>query len=197
MRVPYHELALAPTDGGCERDEHGRLRPRSDGVVLGRKFCCGCGRWRHVCDFSPLRRGKTRGRCRACMRTLARREYAAQSRERYLRQLEYQRIWHEAKRREAGIPERRCNRRTVVDRVEAVYLPREPLASMLQRRLSDVPWIAHIAGISERSILRLRTGESRHVRLDLADRLALALGYSLWELYGDQPLWRHTPGGGT
>jgi hypothetical protein len=97
MREAYWELHV-----------RGGTAPRSP-VVLGRKHCAGCGRWRHVCDFGVIR-GRFRARCRACHRA-------------------YMRLW-----------------------------------------------------------TANRVGESRHVRLDIADRLALAVGTHLWDLYGDAPL---------
>ncbi len=156
-------------------------------VELGRKFCAGCGRWRHACDFAA-HRGRPRSRCRACQRAYQRAWRAQMTPEQRDRNREYFRIWEEAKRRERGIAPRRFHRRrNVTDRIEFVGLPPEPLVDTIARRgLTDVELAAE-AQVTPRSIYRLRTGQSRHVRIDLADKLAVALGVPLAVLYGDQP----------
>jgi hypothetical protein len=43
-------------------------------VILGRKHCSRCGRWRHICDFACVRREpfKLQAQCRACARQVLR-----------------------------------------------------------------------------------------------------------------------------
>ena len=82
-------------------------------------------------------------------------------------------------------------RKSVVDRPERVYLPHEPLGSMLDSLTDEtLQDIVRRTGIGDRQLRRIITGESRHVRLDLADKLALALGTHLYDLYGDTPTLR-------
>lgn len=101
---------------------------------------------------------------------------------------ENDRIYREAKRREAGRPARRFkHRRTVIDQIEYAFLESAHLLDEVRRAdLSDLE-LARIADVPPRSIYRLRIGESRYVRLDLADKLAHALGIPLALIYGDAP----------
>lgn len=95
---------------------------------------------------------------------------------------EYQRIWCEAKRREAGIQPRVFKRPTVIDKVERVTLPREPLLYLLADWLEDGNTILDLeaaSGVSEKTIRRLISGESEGARIDIADKLAMALGSHL------------------
>ena len=193
MRVPYWELGLI-SSRGLERDSRGRLLPRTDDIVCGRKFCAGCGHWRHVCDFGYIRGRRLRGRCRACWRAQHREESLNYSEEQLERAREYQRFWHDAKRRAAGIPPRNFrNRRSIIDRPEYVMLDPAPLLAemahfyraQLNNGHPDYSWeaLAITAGVPARSLYRLRTGESRHVRVDLADRIAVAIGIPLSLIY--------------
>lgn len=155
--------------------------PREGVVVLGRKFCAGCGHWRHVADFGEYR-GGPRARCRACTRIYQRNWHANATPEQRARINEYHRIWYEAKQREAG-GQRQFYRRSVVDQVERVLLEPGPLLSEVERSgLTDLELQA-LSGISARAIYRLRTGGSRHIRLDVADKLAVGLGVPLALLY--------------
>lgn len=114
---------------------------------------------------------------------------------------ERQRFNAEGKRRQEGIPQRQFkNRKTVIDRGERIFLPREPLLREIDfwlqlhlpewRRDEDrtVENLASLAGTSARQVYRLQVGESRHVQLDLADRLAMAMGIPLVLLYEDEEM---------
>ena len=164
---------------------------RSNPVVLGRKFCASCGRWRLALDFSPMGRkgSKLSPYCRVCVARRHREQYRApHSPEWWEQRREYQRIYQQTKRREAGIPERVWNRATVVDRLEYRFLPIGPLVAEIERHPDSYSVIARRAGTTERSVRRLVTGESAHVRLDLADRICFAMGTWLALVYGDTPL---------
>jgi hypothetical protein len=173
MREAYWELHV-----------RGGTAPRSP-VVLGRKHCAGCGRWRHVCDFGVIR-GRFRARCRACHRAYMRLWTANRTPEQREARREYERFLTEGKRRQAGIPVTRRKLPSVVDRPEYVFLEPGPLLGAI-KGWEDLD-LAKVTGIPARTIFRYRVGESRHVRLDIADRLALAVGTHLWDLYGDAPL---------
>jgi hypothetical protein len=74
-------------------------------IVCGRKFCRRCGRWRHIVDFSPHSRGPKlhlSARCQTCVRIGMRERTPEQVEKRR----EYERIYLERRRREAGVPER-------------------------------------------------------------------------------------------
>jgi hypothetical protein len=196
MRPPYRE------PWSRVRDKDGAFLPGPDPVVCGRKFCTGCGRWRLLIDFGPLyTRDAIRACCAACRRTEVRRALAERTLEQRELRREYDRIWHEARRRMAGVPERVYNRRTVIDRVERVFLDSAPLLREVERFYdrqraldgNDNPgngylhysWedLAGAADVTARTLHRLRTGESRHVRLDVADRIAVAIGTPLALIY--------------
>lgn len=162
-RAPYWELHKRL--GACE-------------IVCGRKFCSRCGRWRLLSDFPHSRvRGVPLPNCATCQR-LARaysHRHATEAQRENIR--ERQRIYYEGKRREAGIPETTAKRRRVVDRAERIMLPVEPLLTELARyRDGELTELATRAGVSERALYRYRYGESRRVRIDVADRLAVAMG---------------------
>lgn len=162
-----------------------------DPVQCGRKFCSGCGRWRQVVDFGQIR-GRFRARCRLCFRMEQRGWWANMTPEQRERSREYQRIWHEVKRREAGVPVRQSRRRSVIDQIERVLLEAAPLLAEVEdywhrQRLygdPDYDWntLAAAAGVSERGLFRLRK-ENRFVRLDFADKLAVAIGVPLSLIY--------------
>lgn len=176
MRRPYWEL----------NQRGGAVGPRSP-VVCGRKHCAGCGRWRHVCDFRE-HRGCPRPRCRVCQAAYSRAWRQRLTPEQRARINEYHRFWSEAQRRRQGIQPRNFrHRRTVIDRVESVGLPPGPLRAVITwTGLPDID-IGAAAGVPPRSVYRVRMGESRHVRLDIADKLALALGIPLEQLYAGVP----------
>jgi transcriptional regulator with XRE-family HTH domain len=162
----------------------------SSPIVLGRKFCPSCGRWRPVHDFklAPRRANGFYPYCypcdRACHRAVRERRLKDPVRAELHR--EYNRIWSEAKRRRRGARARA--RPTVVDRAEYVFLPREPLIAQINGYNAEE--VARRTGVPARSVLRILSGESRAVRLDLADKIAIGLGVSLFEIYGDRPLLR-------
>lgn len=156
-------------------------------VVCGRKFCAGCGRWRHVCDFP---RNASKGykvalaRCRACV-NITRKWY-----DRHLtpEQVENRRERHRIyyTRRDGAGPGN--GHASVIDKIEYVYLPAGPLRTALGDTRLDQSEVARRVGISDRALARYHTGESAHIRLDIADRLALVLGFHLFDLYGDTPI---------
>ena len=184
MRPPYSKLHITG--------------PGHNPIVLGRKFCAGCGRWRQIGDFERMPRG-LRARCRVCQRTYQRELYRDRSPERAEAKREYRRFWQEAQRRRNGTPARAFRHRsTVVDRVERVFLEAKPLLEAmdafetrelrsLRVRESGKPdvWerLALEAGLDSRALRRLRSGESRRVQLDVADKLAVALDIPLSLLY--------------
>lgn len=139
-------------------------------------------------------KGRLRTWCRTCTR-LQNKIYVAKRDEAQVERLrEYQRIWHEARRRSAGIEPRnfdyssgnRRRRVTAIDRVERILLPPEPLLHSLSRFFHLGGTLAELSlasGVPERTIYRLVSGEGRHVRLDVADQLAIALGEHLTLLY--------------
>lgn len=167
----------------------GRSQPNP--IVCGHRFCAICGRWRHVCDFSPNDRNTRSGLnsyCRACVCIKHRERRARRTEEQLKLDREYQRIWCEAKRREAGIQPRVLKRPTVIDQVERILLPREPLLYALAGYLEDGNTILDLereSGIPGKTIRRLITGESERARIDVADKLAMAFGLHLSLLYPD------------
>jgi hypothetical protein len=163
------------TSGGRKRDL----------IVCGRKYCTGCGRWRLLVDFGR-QRGRFRSRCRTCHNASERERHLALSDEQRERWREYQRIWHEAKRREAGVPERDYDKRSPVDVPERVFLERAPLIAELRLRNGEYRMIAQRSGVPARTITRLLNDGGRFVRLDVADKLAVALGVPLAVVYGGE-----------
>ena len=172
-RPPYWELRLHPTHSAAQE------------IVLGRKFCTGCGRWRLLLDFLPYRRnGRPMARCEGCQNAARRYLWHNMPPEQRVLVREYWRIYRDAKRRERGAQARVYkNRETVVDRPEYVFLSLPPIVGELERLNGDLGMIAKRAGVPERTILRLRTGESQRVRIDVADKLAVAMGIPLELLY--------------
>lgn len=168
-------------------------------IVCGRRFCGSCGRWRHVCDFHFTRvHGFPRldAYCRACRRVRKRRDHANLSPEQRQLVRERGRFNAERKRRQEGVPQRQFkNRQTVIDRAERVFLATGPILEEIDRWLMlhlpewrrdedrSVENLARLAGMSARGIYRLQTGESEHVRLDVADKLARALDIPLALIY--------------
>ena len=156
-------------------------------VVCGRKFCCYCGRWRHVCDFRPCHRNTRSGLnslCETCQRVKSREQRARATAKQREKRREYQRLWHYMRRREAGVPERAYqNRHTVVDRPEALFLPLAPLLTVLVAQEVEWETLARRAGVPSRTMWRMRNGVGSYVRLDVADKLATALGWPLEVIY--------------
>ena len=174
MRPPYRRIGA------------GNRNP----VICGRKFCAHCGRWRPQCDFVSLH-NRPRGICQACLRIHQRQQYRQRTPEQIAARREYERIWREGERRRLGVtPRSYRNRTTVVDRPEYVYLVAAPLVAELRWYgvNGDVTGEGYLAlarrsGVSARRIWGLRNGESRRVRIDVADKLAVALGLPLSTLY--------------
>jgi predicted Fe-S protein YdhL (DUF1289 family) len=173
LRPPYWELRL-----------HGAHNVAGE-VALGRKFCSGCGRWRHLVDFMPyVRNGRPMARCLGCQRAAKVWHWHNMPREQREAIYEYVRIYRNAKRHEIGRKPREFKSRpTIVDRPEYVFLSLDPIVDELDRLNGDLGMIAKRAGVPERTILRLRTGESHRVRIDVADKLAVAMGIPLELLY--------------
>jgi hypothetical protein len=165
-------------------------------VVLGRRFCSGCGRWRHVCDFG-WQGNRYRSRCAGCHRRTAREAGRNRTPEQRERRREYDRFYTDAKRRRSAKPVRNFHNRQprAVDRADRVFLELAPLVALLREyeavHLRDNPFgangsfkqLAAKSGVSERTINRYLTGESRHVALNQADRITHALGIPLAALY--------------
>jgi hypothetical protein len=184
-----------------------RIRDPATGFIVGgteptecgRRFCIGCGRWRPLVDFEWVERRGWRGwraRCCACRRIEERARYANRSLQERERRREYERIYLEVQRRQQGIPPRTYhNHTTVVDHIERVFLAREPLATCLRTYLAATfpgksveggglrGLASRYPGLHERTMDRILTGESKHVRLDVADRIAVAIGVPLAVMY--------------
>lgn len=167
-------------------------------VVCGRRFCGSCGRWRHVVDFHPVRhqgRYRLASYCDHCRRVRSSVDYTKlNERQRELRR-ENTRIRAEALRRRAGVPPRQFkNRRTVLDEkaYERVFLDREPLVREMRAyfavhryelraitgQSNDGPaaLFAALTDLDKRTIERILSGESKRVRVDVADKIAYAMG---------------------
>ena len=106
-----------------------------------------------------------------------------ESPERRALRLEYRRIYSEVRRRAAGVPPTTAKRRTVIDRPERVLLPRAPLVVELDRLNGDLKGVCARAGVPERTVFRLRHDGGRWVRIDTADKLAVAMGIPLAVIY--------------
>lgn len=180
--------------GRMRRAPYWQLRTKrgSAEVVCGRKFCSLCGRWRHLCDF-PTHGGRMTARCLGCG-AAANRYYTAHitAEQRALR-LEYTRIWKEGKRREAGRTvrtARQAGRRpgNAIDTAggAGILLPTRPLLILLEQRDESDLELARRSGVSARRLYGLRVGESKHVRVDVADKLAVALGIPSAIVWGDE-----------
>jgi len=151
-------------------------------IVLGRKFCGRCSRWRHVCFFTRNRHRKDglSSYCEGCEALMRAERWAKISAAALEDKRERDRFWRERQRRRLGIPP--ATRRRIVLRPERVFLPREPIVRELVK-IESRREFAKISGISERTMYRIIVGESEHIRLDLADRIATALGTPLGLLY--------------
>lgn len=185
------------------RGPNGHFLPEAGfiGVTCGHKHCTLCGRWRPVSDFSVwnVRGGlKLGSRCQTCHNRLNYTRYRSEDESQRALRREYQRFYKEAQRRARGIQPRNApNRRTVVDRIERVFLPREPILDEIDRWLQvhlpewrrdeerTVERLGMLAGVDGKTIRRIQTGESQHVQIDIADRLAMALDVPLPLLYPD------------
>ena len=158
---------------------------RANPIVLGRKFCAECGRWRAVHDFSPAKRrgGGLCSYCRVCANRRAKRHYHAPHPDQWweLRR-EYSRIYQQAKRRERGIPATTATRplpKSKLDRVDPaplVHMLKTHIAAQQETGNLDFGWraIARITGIPERRFYGWRH-ENRSIRVDKADQVAVRL----------------------
>jgi hypothetical protein len=142
-----------------------------------------------------------RGRpyCAACERAVRREFYRRMTPKQRKRKREVVReanaFYRERKRREEGREPAWKRHAAKVDRTERVFLPREPLLAEMDRYVReqrgngrpDFSWgdMAMQAGVAERQLHRLRVGESRRVRIDVADRIAIAVGVPLSLIYPD------------
>jgi hypothetical protein len=112
----------------------------------------------------------------------------------------------EGKRRASGAPERVFRHRSrVTDQIEHVYLPCEPIVAAMYEHYAAMranghpEWCwddlaraivgdtgpesrAHVQTLT-RTMHRYRSGESHHIRLDIADKIAVAIGVPLSLLY--------------
>lgn len=175
----YRHLVLA----GVEMRSRGSWRVgwRKNPVILGRRNCGHCGRWRHLHEFP--RGNRDRGvstRCAVCCRQKQREARRDPVRGALLR--EYDRIWND-KRRSGP---RRLPKQW--DSGGYVLLPVEPLVAVLDERIGttelDIARLARRSGVHEREIWRVRSGEIERVSLRVADSLVTALGLHLSLVYG-------------
>jgi hypothetical protein len=89
----------------------------------------------------------------------------------------------------------KAKRPRVTDRKERIFLDPAPLVREIERACDgDYRWLAQVSGVSERAIYRLRTGESAHVRIDNADKLAVGLGLTLEMIYNGASHVTQIPG---
>lgn len=161
-------------------------------IVVGHRFCAGCGRWRVASDFAFRRNGRLDSYCDACRRREFRRRYAQMTPEQRARRLEDERFYRDRLRVERGtIATYRPRGRKVVDGpAEYVFLDATPIRRELRRARNgySLEGLARRVGVDSHTLRRYLNGESRHIRLDLADRVALAVGTTLWDVYRDAPL---------
>lgn len=159
-------------------------------IVCGRKFCSVCGRWRLLMDFAISDGDRFMARCRTCALRCSRYYTAHLTPEQVARRREYDRIWKEGQRRAAGLPprvKRRAGHRTngVINNREGIYFPVAPLKAELDRLGDgDLGVLAARAGIPEHTIWRIRN-QSDKVQIDVADKLAVALGTTSALLFGE------------
>jgi hypothetical protein len=130
-------------------------------------------------------------RCAACVNSGRRYYYAHATPEQRENQREYQRIYWNGKRREQGLPERTdLFTHRVTDSPERIFLDPAPLLTAITLRCNgdadSLTELSKVSGVSERAIYRLRYGESAHVRIDNADKLAVGLGLTLEMIYHGQ-----------
>lgn len=98
---------------------------------------------------------------------------------------EYQRIWLEGKRRAQGIPPRPLNRKPPQGKNEGLSVPAEPFARWLRANRPDMPideWATHL-GCDETFIRRHLKGEYERIHIDTADRILMAGGSHLSDIY--------------
>lgn len=155
------------------RAPYAYLRVSVGPIVCGRKFCAGCGRWRHVIDFSVHARKPQvylDSYCRGCRRRW-RRAYLADPAVRE-RHREYHRFWTDAQRRAAGIPARdwpaSSRRGGGAGNGSSGTLPIEPLIAVLEAYargwyLEHGVTDADVQGVSVQLTARRRIGPWREL----------------------------------
>lgn len=162
---------------------------RKHTVVGGRKNCTTCTRWRYLNDFGrdPKLPDGVAHRCSSCRRSIAKARRADPVLGEMAR--EYDRIWHEGKRRAAGIPQQKMRPRRDDD--GRVLLPIEPIVEAIEEWLAAQPdegavsLLADRSGVTERRIWAYRNGgnDADSIELHNADRLAMAIGSHLDLIY--------------
>lgn len=172
-------------------------------LVCGRRHCTVCGRWRHGTDF-PCSRRRPRlllaGRCATCARRQGRQARRDPVRGELRR--EYDRIWHEGRRRAKGIPER-PGRTAPPDPPHSPgnrTLPAAPLHAPLHAwmrayavehpsgvngSLHGIRALARASGVEERLVYNILSGRQERCHYAVADRLLIAVGLSLTLVYGE------------
>lgn len=194
----------------AERDRRARGVPTREQwthlrePILGRLNCQRCGRWRPVSDFGH-HRGGISYTCIVCVRAASRAAVARRNAEQRELRREYERIYKEARRRQAGIPEREWVTRTAPPdphmrgsslhrHVDSAAL-RPHLMAWLRAYAAEHPFdwgyaanrgisaLANASTVPERRIYGIVTGESERTHYAVADRLAVAIGLSLTVIY--------------
>jgi hypothetical protein len=124
-------------------------------------------------------------RCYRCSRVGRAYYYRHQTPEQRANLNERLRFYKHGQRRAAGVPELGYIRRSVVDRAEYVFVPKAALVAELERRFGQWDELARKAGIPARTIFRIVHEDGRFVRVDIADRLAVAMGMTFTLIYPD------------
>jgi transcriptional regulator with XRE-family HTH domain len=173
----------------------GLRRGNPNPIVCGRRFCAICGRFRHACDFRPDPANATSGLrsyCRICDARRKRARYARRTAEEKRLRREYDRFWAEARRRREGAAVRLRHRRVPKGKDEIITVVPGPLLAEASRHILLQQWddpeydwstLARTAGISDRTLRRLRNGEQERIGVDIADRVAVAIGVPLALIY--------------
>jgi len=175
--------------------EAAQARWGTEPVILGRRICRACGRWRSVLDFTPNpKTGAPLPRCQACIRAANRASYRRmlEDAERHERRKEYSRIYGEARRRAAGVPARQWSSwDRLPDHNRLARLKIEPLAEVVLRELraATLRELAERSGVPERRIYQVTHYETAFISATVADRLLVACGVSLVSAYPDVPLY--------
>jgi hypothetical protein len=96
---------------------------------------------------------------------------------------EYDRIYHEVQRRQRGVPPRPLRNRRAVAEIERVFLPRDPLVEVLKLWAGGLAELERVSGVPARSIYRVLHESRGLVTVDVADKIAVALGVPLATIY--------------
>jgi hypothetical protein len=124
--------------------------------------------------------------CQTCRRVDWRERYREMTPEQRERRREAERFYRDKLRVQRGtIDSYHPRGPSVVDHKERVLLDPAPLLAELARADVSQRELAQLAGVPARAIYRVVVGESRHVQLDTADKLAVALGVPLALMYED------------